>query len=310
LDEVKINFYKILNPGVFLGKIIAIANQKGGVGKTTTAVNLSASLVRHGKKILLIDFDPQGSTSVGLDKRVENEEIDIYRALIGQKKLQDIILKTEVDNLFIIPTGNNLSGAEIELVSAFSREGKLKNILLPIIDKYDYIIIDCPPSLGLLTINALNAAHSVLIPLQCEYYAMEGLSQLLTTIDLVKRSLNPSLCIEGILLTMFDKRNKLSQQVVEEIRHHFGEAVFNTIIPRNVRLSESPSHGKAAICYDPASSGARAYIDLSDEFVEREDINLTDNEEITNSAIENLDEKISGVLPASLDDNSNVSLTV
>ena len=262
-----------------MGKIIAIANQKGGVGKTTTTINLSASLVKNNKKILIIDFDPQGSSSIGLNRRVETSDQDVYRAIIEQKELAEVIQETDIKNLYIAPTSNNLSGAEIELVSSFSRESKLKKILLPIVNDYDYIIIDCPPSLGLLTINSLNAANSILIPLQCEYFAMEGLSQLLNTIELVKKSLNPALCIEGILLTMFDKRNKLSQQVVDEIRHHFGEAVFATIIPRNVRLSESPSHGKAALSYDIASSGAQAYLALAEEFIQREEGTYRETEE-------------------------------
>lgn len=261
-----------------MGKILAVANQKGGVGKTTTAINFAASLVREGKKILLIDFDPQGSASIGLNRRVEDPEIDIYRALIGQKNISEVIIETEIEGLYITPTSNNLSGAEMELVPMLSRESKLKNILLPIVNDFDFILIDCPPSLGLLTLNTLTAAHSVLIPLQCEYYAMEGLSQLLTTIDLVKQSLNPSLCIEGILLTMFDKRNRLSIQVVDEIRHHFDEAVFKTVIPRNVRLSESPSHGQAVLNYDPSSSGAKAYLALAKEFVIREDAGLESDE--------------------------------
>lgn len=249
-----------------MARIISIANQKGGVGKTTTAINLSASLALAEKRILLIDFDPQGNTSSGLGLQPEAvKEKNIYKALVSNVPIVDLIHETEIELLHLLPANNDLIGAELELVSAFSREFRLKQALESIYDHYDFIIIDCPPSLGLLTVNALTASHTVLVPLQCEYYAMEGLSQLLKTVSLIKMNLNPDLKIEGILLTMYDGRNNLSSQVAAEIKKHFKEQVFNVIIPRNVRLGESPSHGKPIILYDVNSRGAESYLNLAQE---------------------------------------------
>ncbi len=248
-----------------MSRVICIANQKGGVGKTTTAVNLSASLAVAEKKTLLIDIDPQGNATSGLG--VPREEIyrNTYHALIDQVPPQALLRDTELSFLKIIPSNIDLIGAEIELVPFSDRETRLKNALKELKEEFDFLIIDCPPSLGLLTVNSLTASDSILIPLQCEYYPMEGLSQLLKTIELIKNHLNPDLKIEGILLTMFDKRNNISHQVTEEVRKHFGSLVFNTVIPRNVRLSESPSFGKPIILYDASSRGAESYLDLAKE---------------------------------------------
>lgn len=253
-----------------MAQVVCIANQKGGVGKTTTAVNLSASLAVAEKKTLLIDIDPQGNATSGCGAQREEASQSIYQALIDQVPLKDLLRDTELNFLKIIPSNIDLIGAEIELVPFPDRELRLKNALKEIKREFDFLIIDCPPSLGLLTVNSLTAADSVLIPLQCEYYPMEGLSQLLKTIDLIKIRLNPELKIQGILLTMFDKRNNISHQVSEEVRKHFGSLVFNTVIPRNVRLSESPSFGKPIILYDAGSRGAESYLDLAKEILSRE----------------------------------------
>jgi chromosome partitioning protein len=251
-------------------RTICIANQKGGVGKTTTAVNLAASLAKNGKSVLLIDLDPQGNASSGLGiKRHEFTEKNIYHVLIGQKSIPEVVTKTAVSNLDLVVANSDLIGAEIELVDAERREYRLKEALSLIAEQYEIVIIDCPPSLGLLTVNALTAANTFLVPLQCEYYALEGLSQLLNTAGLIKKRLNPELRIEGIVLTMFDARNNLSHQVVSEIQTHFGDKVFGSIIPRNVRLSEAPSHGKPILDYDEKSLGARRYKDLAEELVLR-----------------------------------------
>jgi chromosome partitioning protein len=248
-----------------MARVISIANQKGGVGKTTTAVNLSASLAVAEKKTLLIDFDPQGNATSGLGVSREEASQSIYHALIDEVPLKALLRDTELDFLKIIPSNIDLIGAEIELVSFPDREIRLKNALKEVREDFDFLIIDCPPSLGLITVNSLTASDSVLIPLQCEYYPMEGLSQLIKTIKLIKNSLNPWLKIEGILMTMFDKRNNISHQVTEEVRKHFGAMVFNTVIPRNVRLSECPSFGKPIILYDADSRGAESYLDLAKE---------------------------------------------
>jgi chromosome partitioning protein len=251
-----------------MGRVISVANQKGGVGKTTTSVNLSASLAVAEKRTLLIDIDPQGNATSGLG--IPKEKItgkSIYQALIDQANVKDLILDTELDFLKIIPSDIDLIGAEIELVPYTDREVRLKKSLQQIKEAFDYLIIDCPPSLGLITVNSLTASDSVLIPLQCEYYPMEGLSQLLKTIKLIKENLNPDLTIEGILLTMVDKRNNLSHQVTEEVRKHFSGLVFETMIPRNVRLSECPSFGKPIILYDASSRGAESYLDLAREII-------------------------------------------
>jgi chromosome partitioning protein len=248
-----------------LSKIIAIANQKGGVGKTTTAVNLSSCLAAAEKKTLLIDLDPQANSTSGVGFDKASSESSVYDILIGRKEVGEVIKPTDLQFLNVIPSSIALVGAEVELVSVLSREGRLKGALRPIVEEYDYIIIDCPPSLGLLTINALTAASSVLIPIQCEYYALEGLSQLMNTVKLVQQHLNPALQVEGILLTMYDGRLNLSKQVSDEVRKHFNKKVYQTVIARNVRLSEAPSFGKPIILYDILSSGAENYMALTKE---------------------------------------------
>jgi len=250
-----------------MGKIICIANQKGGVGKTTTAINLGASLAAAEQNVLIVDIDPQGNATSGFGIDKDSLDKTIYHVIIDQANLAEIIKETELPYLKIAPSNPDLFGAEIELVHAKEREYRLKRALESVVDQYQFIFIDCPPSLGLLTINSLTAAHSILVPIQCEYYAMEGLGQLLTTIKLIRRSLNPDLQIEGFLLTMFDTRVNLSHQVENEIKNHFGAKVFKTIIPRNVRLSESPSYGKPVLLYDVNSSGAKSYLDLATEFL-------------------------------------------
>ncbi|MBB5146525.1 chromosome partitioning protein [Cerasibacillus quisquiliarum] len=250
-----------------MGKIISIANQKGGVGKTTTSVNLSASLAKLGYRVLLVDIDPQGNATSGVGINKADAAKCVYNVLIDEVSAKEVLFPTEIDNLDVIPATIQLAGAEIELVPIISREIRLKKALEELKSEYDYIIIDCPPSLGILTINALTASDSVLIPVQCEYYALEGLSQLLNTIRLVQKHLNTSLMIEGVLLTMLDARTNLGIQVIEEVKKYFQDKVYQSIIPRNVRLGEAPSHGKPITVYDPKSRGAEVYLELAREVV-------------------------------------------
>lgn len=251
--------------GDIVGKIIAITNQKGGVGKTTTSVNLGACLAYIGKRVLLVDIDPQGNATSGIG--VEKADVDqcVYDILVDDADVKDVIKTTSVENLDVIPATIQLAGAEIELVPTISREVRLKRALESVKQNYDFMIIDCPPSLGLLTINALTASDSVVIPVQCEYYALEGLSQLLNSVRLVQKHLNTDLMIDGVLLTMLDARTNLGIQVIEEVKKYFRDKVYKTVIPRNVRLSEAPSHGKPIIFYDPRSRGAEVYLELAKE---------------------------------------------
>ncbi len=252
-----------------MGKVIAIVNQKGGVGKTTTAVNLSACLGKKGKKVLLVDIDPQGNTTSGLGVDPREVELSVYDAIINETPMNEVIIKTEFENLWICPSNINLAGAELELVAAPNREYVLKNAISEVKEDFDFIFIDCPPSLGLITLNSFAAADTLIVPVQCEYYALEGLSQLTNTIKMVKKALNPKLSFEGILLTMFDARTNLSIQVVEEVKRFFREKVFATVIPRNVRLSEAPSFGQPIIEYDKYSKGAESYTELAEELINR-----------------------------------------
>jgi len=250
-----------------VAKVISIANQKGGVGKTTTSVNLGACLAHIGKKVLLVDIDPQGNATSGMG--VEKADVNqcVYNVLVDDVDVKQVILPTSEENFDIIPATIQLAGAEIELVPTISREVRLKRALDTVKNQYDYILIDCPPSLGLLTLNSLTASDSIIIPVQCEYYALEGLSQLLSTVRLVQKHLNKNLAIEGVLLTMLDARTNLGLQVIEEVKKYFQDRVYKSIIPRNVRLSEAPSHGKPIITYDPKSRGAEVYLELAKEVI-------------------------------------------
>ena len=250
-----------------MGKVVSIANQKGGVGKTTTSINLSTILAKKGKKVLMIDADPQGNASSGVGIDREEIELSVYDILINDVQIKDVVKKTNIKNLDICPSNINLAGAEVELVSVISREQRLKEKLEDIKEHYDFIIIDCPPSLGLITLNAFTASNSVLIPVQCEYYALEGLGQLLNTISLVKKHLNKDIEIEGALLTMYDARTNLSNQVVKEVKKYFNEKVYKNVIPRNVKLSEAPSYGMPITMYDARSKGAKSYEKFVKEFL-------------------------------------------
>jgi len=256
--------------GIKATRIIAIANQKGGVGKTTTAINLATAMAATKKSVLIIDLDPQGNASTGLGIDRAARDVNSYHVLIGEAALADSVLATEIPGLSVVPSGLDLSGAEIELVDVTERESRLAQALSSVGGSYDYVLIDCPPSLNLLTLNALVAADAVMVPLQCEFFALEGISHLVKTIDRVRQAFNPRLELQGIVLTMFDKRNNLSDMVAADVRGFFGDKVYKTVIPRNVRVSEAPSHGKPVLIYDMKSSGAEAYIHLASEVLKRE----------------------------------------
>jgi len=250
-----------------VGRIIAIANQKGGVGKTTTAVNLAASLAAAERRVLAVDADPQGNLTSGLGRKTRESRPSLYEALIDERPLAELTIPTDLEHLTLVPSDRNLTGAEVELVPLLAREFRLRQALAPVAGEYDYVIVDCPPSLGLLTVNALAAAQGVLIPLQCEYYALEGISELVATLERVRSALNPDLEVEGVVLTMVDERTNLTQQVIAEVREHFKDQVFKTQVPRSVRLAEAPSFGKPVLLYDIRSRGAEAYLELARELM-------------------------------------------
>jgi len=251
-------------------RVLAVANQKGGVGKTTTAINLGTALAAIRQRVLIIDFDPQGNASTGLGIAHNDREINVYHVMIGQAQILDAVHDTEIPELQVVTSGPDLYAAEIELYDANAREFRLREALVQISGAYDYILIDCPPALSLLTVNALVAAQAVLVPLQCEFYALEGISQLMKTITMIQQTLNPSLDLQGIVLTMHDKRNNLSDLVANDVREHFGQKVYNTVIPRNIRVSEAPSHGKPVLLYDINCPGSQAYLNLAGELIQRE----------------------------------------
>jgi len=251
-------------------RILAVANQKGGVGKTTTVINLATALAAIKQRVLIVDLDPQGNASTGLGVLPKDREIDTYKVLIGENNIKKAVRETEILNLSIIPSSLDLYGAEVELIEFSRREFQLQDSLTDCLDLFDYVLIDCPPALGLLTVNALVAAHAVLVPLQCEFYALEGISQLVSTIERIRAVFNPNLNIQGIVLTMYDKRNNLTEIVEKDVRAHFGEKVYKTVIPRNVRVSEAPSFGKPVLLYDISCSGSKAYLSLAGEVIHRE----------------------------------------
>jgi chromosome partitioning protein len=267
-------YFSLIKTGIFMGKVIAIANQKGGVGKTTTAINLAASLAHLGYQTLVIDADPQANSTSGLGLNPREVENSIYECMVDGVDIQGAIMPSQVPNLYIVPSHIDLVGAEVEMINLAEREIKMRQAIEPIRNSYDFILIDCSPSLGLITVNALTAADSVVVPVQCEYFALEGLGKLLNTIKIIQARLNTALQIEGILLTMHDLRVRLSNQVIEDVKQHFKEMVFDTVIPRNVRLSESPSYGLPVIMYDPASKGAESYLALAKEILEKNQLPL------------------------------------